>query len=205
MVAHPDDIEFYCAGSVRLMARRGVEVAFAVATSGDKGTSDPTITSAKLARIREAEQRSAAQLLGAARVQFFGYGDGEMVESLELRARIVAEIRATRPDVLLTFDPTPGYRQHPDHRVVGRSALDAAWPSARDRLSHPEAGPTHVTAEAWLFAGPNPTLNVDVSEVLGEKIEARLRHASQTPNPAALRRRWRVVGREERFAQVDLR
>ena len=35
VVAHPDDIEFYCAGSVLLMTRRGVTVDFALATSGD--------------------------------------------------------------------------------------------------------------------------------------------------------------------------
>jgi LmbE family N-acetylglucosaminyl deacetylase len=188
-----------------MMARRGVEVSVVVATRGDKGTADPTMTSDRLATIREEEQRAAAEVLGARLVEFLGYKDGELVESLELRGRIVGEIRRTRPDVLLTFDPTPGYRQHPDHRVVGRASLDAAWPSARDRLSYPGAGPPHETAEAWLFAGPKPTLIVDVSAVIEEKIAARLRHASQTPNPAALRNRWRRMAAEERFAQVDLR
>ena len=46
IVAHPDDIDFYCAGAVIEMTRRGVEVAFVLVTSGDKGTDDPSLTSA---------------------------------------------------------------------------------------------------------------------------------------------------------------
>jgi len=204
-VAHPDDIEFFCAGSVVLMTRRGVHVDFVLATSGDKGTEDPKIDGPALAARREEEQKRAASLLGADQVEFLRHADAELTESLELRGEFVRAIRRSRPDVLLTFDPTPGYRQHPDHRVVGRMALDAAWPCARDRLTHPEMGPPHKTAEAWLFAGPAPTLMVDVSTVLNEKINARLEHETQTGSSAALRARWRHIGAEERFTQVDLR
>jgi LmbE family N-acetylglucosaminyl deacetylase len=48
-------------------------------------------------------------------------------------------------------------------------------------------------------------MEVDVSDVLEAKIEARLAHASQTPSPAGLRRRWRYTARIERFHQVDVR
>jgi LmbE family N-acetylglucosaminyl deacetylase len=209
LVAHPDDIDFFCAGTVALMARRGVAVDFVLATSGDKGTRDPELSGAELASRREAEQVASARRLGASRVDFLRHPDAELVESLELRAALVREIRQSRPDVLLTFDPTPAYRQHPDHRVVGRVALDAAWPCARDPLSYPEAGPPHETAEAWLFGtpaeGPRPNLVVDVREVLEVKIAARLEHASQTPSPARLRARWRHIAGVERFQRVDLR
>jgi LmbE family N-acetylglucosaminyl deacetylase len=107
--------------------------------------------------------------------------------------------------VLLTFDPNVPYRYHPDHRVVGRSALDAAWPCARDPLTYPKAGAPHETKEAWCFAGVQPTLEVDVGDVLEAKIEARLAHASQTASPTGLRRRWRFSARVEKFHQVDLR
>lgn len=205
LVAHPDDIEFFCAGTVLLMTRRGVEVDFVLATSGDKGTRDAALAGAELAATREAEQEAAARLLGARRVEFLRGRDAELEETLALRGLFVREIRRSRPDVLLSFDPTPGYRQHPDHRVVGRVALDAAWPCARDPLTYPEMGPPHETAEAWLFAGPRHDLKVDVSEVLDAKIAARLEHRSQTGSPRALRARWRHIGAEERFAQIDLR
>jgi LmbE family N-acetylglucosaminyl deacetylase len=205
IVAHPDDIEFYCAGVVLLMARHGAAVDFVLATSGDKGARDTSRSRAKVARTREREQELAADLLGVKRVAFLRHPDAELVESLELREELVREIRITKPDVLLTFDPNVPYRFHPDHRVVGRVALDAAWPSARDALTFPKAGPPHETAEAWCFGGLQPTLEVDVEEVIGKKVEARLAHASQTTSPASLMRRWRAMARVEKFHQVNLR
>jgi LmbE family N-acetylglucosaminyl deacetylase len=205
IVAHPDDIEFYCAGAVLLMTRRGAVVDFVVATSGDKGTRDARKSRAKVARTREREQEIAADLVGVKRVTFLRYPDAELVESLELREELVREIRASKPDVMLTFDPNVPYRFHPDHRVVGRVALDAAWPCARDPLTYPEAGEPHETAEAWCFGGVQPTLEIDVTEVIAAKIDARLAHASQTGNPTTLARRWRSIARVEKFHQVNLR
>jgi LmbE family N-acetylglucosaminyl deacetylase len=205
IVAHPDDIEFYCAGAVLLMTRRGVIVDFVLATSGDKGARDTTKSRAKVARTREREQELAADVLGVKRVAFLRHPDAELVESLELREELVREIRTTKPDVLLTFDPNVPYRFHPDHRVVGRVALDAAWPSARDPLTFPKTGAPHETAEAWCFGGQQPTFEVNVGEVLGKKIESRLAHASQTTTRAALIRRWRAIAGVEKFHQVNLR
>jgi LmbE family N-acetylglucosaminyl deacetylase len=205
IVAHPDDIEFYCAGTVLLMTRHGAEVDFVLATSGDKGARDASKSRAKVARIREREQELAADVLGVKRVVFLRHPDAELVDNLELREELVREIRTSKPDVILTFDPNVPYRFHPDHRVVGRVALDAAWPSARDPLTFPKAGPPHETAEGWCFAGLQPTLEIDVNEVIGKKIEARLAHASQTTSPASLMRRWRAIARVEKFHQVNLR
>jgi LmbE family N-acetylglucosaminyl deacetylase len=209
IVAHPDDIDFFCAGTVALMTSRGVHADFVLATSGDKGTRDPTLSGEELAARRESEQLASAARLGAAEVEFLRYRDAELVENLELRAALVRVIRRSRPDVIFTFDPHPAHRQHPDHRVIGRVALDAAWPCARDPLSYPEAGPPHESAEAWLFGSPpgglQPNLTVDVAEVLELKIAARLEHVSQTPSPVRLRSRWRRIAGEERFLQVDLR
>ena len=209
LVAHPDDIEFYCAGVVLLMTSRGATVDFVLATSGDKGSRDASKSRAKVARLREREQEVAAELMGVKRVVFLHHPDAELVEDLELREEFVREIRTTRPDVLLTFDPNVPYRFHPDHRVVGRVALDAAWPSARDPLTYPKAGAPHETAEAWCFGGERgfagPDLEVDVSAVIDRKIAARLAHESQTKSPAALIRRWKAMARVERFHQVNLR
>src|SRR5450759_4076442 len=89
---------------------------------------DTSKSRAKVARIREREQEQAADVLGVKRVAFLRHPDAELVESLELREEFVREIRVSKPDVLLTFDPNVPYRFHPDHRIVGRVALDAAWP-----------------------------------------------------------------------------
>jgi LmbE family N-acetylglucosaminyl deacetylase len=207
IAAHPDDAEFFCAGTLMVLARAGAEVDLVLVTSGDKGAREPDIDGPALAALREGEQLAAAARLGLSHVEFLRHPDSGLVESLELRGELVREIRRSRPDLLLTFDPTPAYRQHPDHRVVGRLALDAAWPCARDRLTYPEAGAPHETAEAWLFGSSagQVDLTVDVSEVLEEKIGARLEHRSQTSDSVQLSRRWRRTARSERFLQVDLR
>ncbi len=187
------------------MTRHGVDVDFVITTSGDKGTHDARLSRDELANMRETEQEAAAYVLGVKRVRFLRHPDAELVDSLDLRREFVREIRASKPDVLLTFDPFGGYRYHPDHRIVGRVAMDAAWPCARDPLTYPEEGRPHETAEAWCFAGERPNLEVDVRDIIEEKIEARLAHTSQTRYPPALRKRWRETAAVEKFHQVDLR
>src|ERR1700704_4178667 len=91
IVAHPDDIEFYCGGAVLLMTGRGVIVDFVLATSGDKGARDASKSPAKVARIREREQELAAGVLGVKRVAFLRHPDAELVETLELREEFVRE------------------------------------------------------------------------------------------------------------------
>src|SRR5450759_2579253 len=75
VVAHPDDIEFYCAGAVLLMTRHGAAVDFVLATSGDKGARDEGKSRAKVARIREREQEMAADVLGVKHVVFLRHPD----------------------------------------------------------------------------------------------------------------------------------
>src|ERR1700680_5308356 len=67
IVAHPDDIEFYCGGTVVKMTGRGVAVDLVLATSGDKGSRDAKRSSAQVAKVREQEQEEAARRLGAGR------------------------------------------------------------------------------------------------------------------------------------------
>ena len=92
--AHPDDPEFFCGGTFARWAAEGAEIIFVLATSGDKGSSDPEMTGEKLVAIREAEERNAAAALGVKDVIFLRYPDGELTPSLALRGDIV---RQTRP------------------------------------------------------------------------------------------------------------
>ena len=60
VVAHPDDAEFGCAGSVARWVADGCEVFYCLFTSGNRGSDDPAMTPERLAAVREAEQRAAA-------------------------------------------------------------------------------------------------------------------------------------------------
>ena len=141
VVAHPDDAEFGCAGSVARWVADGCEIHYCLFTSGNRGSDDPAMTPELLAAVREAEQRAAAEVLGVKSVTFLHYPDGELEDTRDARRDVVREIRRVRPDRIVTQNPFPSlnpYSGHRDHRHAGRLALDAVYPYARDRMHFPE-------------------------------------------------------------------
>ena len=185
VVAHPDDIESWCAGTLARSIDAGATVRLLLVTSGDKGSDDPHDSAADVARRREGEAMEAARRLGLAEVAFLRHPDGEVEDTRALRGALVATIRRWRPAALFTHDPAhpyPPYTTHRDHRVVGRAALDAVYPLARDRLSFPEQVTEglepHAVDEVWLFASDRPTAYIDIDAGFDRKIAARLAHAS---------------------------
>ena len=63
VMAHPDDIEFTCAGTLVLLKRAGWDVHLATMTAGDLGTA--SLSRAAISRIRKKEAAASARLLGA--------------------------------------------------------------------------------------------------------------------------------------------
>jgi LmbE family N-acetylglucosaminyl deacetylase len=188
VVAHPDDAEFMCAGTVAKWAKQGCEVTYVIITKGDKGSDDPEMTSSKLTVIREAEQRAAGAVLGVKNFEFMGYPDGYLQHTLDLRRDVARLIRKYRPHVIMSFDPTnrffsDNYVNHPDHRVAGDVTLDATFPTARDRLTFPELlldgfEPWKVR-QIWLSGSDKPNVWVDISDTLELKKQALMMHPSQ--------------------------
>lgn len=159
IAAHPDDIESWCAGTLARAIDNRATVRLLLVTSGDKGSSDPADLPATVAARREAEARAAARELGLSEVIFLRYPDGEVEPTHAFRGQLVEWIRRWRPEVVFTHDPEhpdPPYISRRDHRTVGRVALDAVYPCARDPLSFPdqvEAGlQPHLVRQVWLFA-----------------------------------------------------
>ncbi|WP_322797224.1 PIG-L deacetylase family protein [Tepidiforma sp.] len=188
VVAHPDDAEFMCAGTIAKWTAAGCRVVYVVITKGDKGSDDPEMTTERLARVREAEQRAAGAILGVQAFEFLGYPDGYLQPTLELRRDLARVIRRHRPHTVITFDPTnrffsDTYVNHPDHRAAGDAALDAVFPTARDRLTFPELlvdgyEPWKVR-QVWLAPAAQPNTWVDISATLEQKKQALLAHPSQ--------------------------
>lgn len=188
VVAHPDDAEFMVAGTVAKWAAQGCVVTYVIITKGDKGSDDPAMTSERLTTIREAEQRAAGDVLGVRNYEFMGYPDGYLEHTLGLRRDVARLIRKHRPFVLLTFDPTnrffsDNYVNHPDHRVAGDVALDATFPTARDRLTFPELlmdgyEPWKVR-QIWLSGAAEPNVWIDIADTIEKKKEALRQHPSQ--------------------------
>lgn len=198
IAAHPDDIESWCAGTLALAIDRGATVRLLLVTSGESGSADPQATPDLVAARREAEAREAATRLGIEEIGFLRYPDGDVENTRVLRGDLVAWIRRWRPAVVFTHDPEypwPPYLSHRDHRNVGRAALDAVYPLARDRLAfveHERAGLLpHMVGTVWLFASSTADTYVDIVFSLERKLAARLAHESQTIDPPALMTSWR--------------
>lgn len=200
VMAHPDDPEFSCGGTIARWVREGKYVGYLILTSGDKGSDDPDMTPERLRKIREAEQRAAAAILGVQEVHFLRYPDGALFPTQELRRDIVYHIRRFRPDIVVCQDPTAYYFgdyyiNHPDHRAAGEATLAAVFPLARDRLNFPEHEAMglkpHKVRQVYITTTPNPTTWVDITDVLELKLQAILQHKSQIKDPEALIERWR--------------
>jgi LmbE family N-acetylglucosaminyl deacetylase len=183
IVAHPDDAEFLCGGTVAKLVRDGWEVTYVLTTSGDMGSKDPKMTREKLGKIREREQTAACRVLGVKDVIYLRYPDGFVEDSAELRGKLVREIRRLKPHTVITWNPFRGSFTHRDHRLTGQAAIDAVYPLARNPLAYPEqlndGLQIHSVAE-MLLAGENPDHWVEIPEAAFKvKIAALRKHKSQ--------------------------
>jgi len=188
VAAHPDDIEFGAAGTVARWVGEGAEVRYLLMTRGDKGSEDPAADPAAIAVLREREQRAAAAEIGVHGVDFLDEPDGQVEPSLRLRELVTRAIRAFRPEIVMSHDPTVlfvnnEWVNHPDHRAVGTVVVDAVFPTARDPLNFPEhiaagLGPWKV-AELFLWSTNEANQLVDIGATIDRKIAALSAHASQ--------------------------
>jgi LmbE family N-acetylglucosaminyl deacetylase len=201
VMAHPDDAEFICAGTIARWTDEGHEVVYVLLTSGDKGSDDPEMTPEKLAAMREGEQRDAARILGATDVIFMRCPDGELEPNLDLRREIVRVIRRLKPDVVVCQDPTvrwvdTQYINHPDHRAAGEATLAAVFPAARDRMNFPEllaeGLEPHKVREIYLAGAETPDVAIDITAYMERKLESLRAHVSQIGDwdPEPMVREW---------------
>jgi LmbE family N-acetylglucosaminyl deacetylase len=188
VAAHPDDIEFGAAGTVARWVSEGAAVHYLLMTRGDKGSDNPAADPVALAAQRVGEQRAAAAEIGVVAVDFLDEPDGQVEPSLRLRERVTRAIRAFRPEIVMSHDPTVlfvnnEWINHPDHRAVGTVVVDAVFPTARDPLNFPEhlvAGlAAWKVAELFLWSTNEANQLVDIGATLERKIAALAHHASQ--------------------------
>jgi LmbE family N-acetylglucosaminyl deacetylase len=191
ILAHPDDPEYFCGGTVARWTAEGGSVTYCLVTSGDKGADGVGADSAALARLREEEQRCAAEVLGVQEVLFLGRPDGMLEADIPLRRDLARVIRRVRPDRLITCDPTTIFprRQrinHSDHRATGQAALDAVYPAAGSALYFPElldeGHSPHKVQEVYVAGSQDPNVTVDITDTIDRKLEALRCHRSQLPD-----------------------
>lgn len=216
IVAHPDDIEFSCVGTLARWAKAGARIAYVLCTSGDVGIAEDGMTRQKAAEIREAETRAAAEIAGVRDVIFLREPDGMLQATLELRKKIVREIRRFRPEVVICGDPTivwagDGYINHPDHRAAATATLDAVFPAAGQPNLFEELAAEGLTAhkvrKVYCTAFGNGDTYVSIDETIDVKAAALKAHKSQMGDWDVEKniKQWaaeRAKGKEMRYAEI---
>ncbi|SER37131.1 PIG-L deacetylase family protein [Natrinema salaciae] len=176
IVAHPDDADIFCGGTLAKHADRGDTVTIAHLTRGEYGAVETTTT--EIASVREAEARQSGEILGAAAVEFLGFEDGRIEYSLENRLSIVETIRTFSPDIVLTH-----YRDdmHPDHRVTSRLVTDAYYMASLPLVETPSepCDPANIYYFGKPTAEFDPSVHVDITGYEDVKADAIRQHESQ--------------------------
>jgi LmbE family N-acetylglucosaminyl deacetylase len=121
--AHPDDLEFQCAGTLALLREAGCSVTMATMTPGDCGSAEHDAEA--IAAIRRAEARAAADLIGADYL-CLEFRDLAVFNDDESRRRVTEVLRRVRPDLILTAPPVDYICDHEMTSLLVRDACFAA-------------------------------------------------------------------------------
>lgn len=199
VAAHPDDVEFGCAGTLARWADDGAEVTLCIVTDGSTGTQDRDLMGERLAAVRRAESEEAAAVIGAARVEWLGYPDGYVEYTLDLRRDLARVFRRHRPHRYVVMDVAPTiedrFVNHPDHRAVGQASLDVTLTAGTTPGHFPELldeglEPWRGMRELWVMGPGRKPVAVDVSSTLERKVRALLCHRSQVGDDAEQIEGW---------------
>jgi LmbE family N-acetylglucosaminyl deacetylase len=162
-MAHPDDIELTCAGTLVLLKRAGWDVHLATMTAGDMGSM--RLSRPAIARVRRREAARSARILGAT-YDCLGFNDLTIRCDERSKRRVSGLIRAARPDLLITHPPVDYMADHEETSRIAREAAFAStmpnWKATRGNAPPCEALP------AILYTDP-----IDNTDYFGRRVAAR--------------------------------
>lgn len=184
--AHPDDVEFQCAGTLALLRERGHRITIVTMTPGDCGSAE--LKPDEIAAVRRAEARKSAELIGADYL-CAEFRDLSIVFDNPSRRRVTEILRRVRPDIVITAPPVDYMA---DHEITSRLVRDACFAAAVPNYATREWDPAPPTdkipylyfvdpVEGRDFFGRRVPVDfiVDVSEAFDLKLEMLACHASQ--------------------------
>jgi LmbE family N-acetylglucosaminyl deacetylase len=169
LAPHPDDETLACGGAIALHAAQGDPVTVVIATDGAAGDPEAHYSGSEYPALRQAESRSAAQILGVTSLQFWGYPDGKLAEAADLTDRLAEVIRDIQPALL--YRPST-LEVHPDHSSLA-AAVDRALESYRGRVAA-------YAYEIWATVRPTHLLDIttvwEVKRKAAEQYQTQLRY-----------------------------
>lgn len=177
VVAHPDDAELLCAGTLGRAKGDGAVVGVCVMCRGDKG--QPAQPVEDLAAVRRGEAAEAAGVLGA-ELLTAAAPDGELMDTPAYRAETTELLRRFRPTLVLAHW---GGDYHPDHRAASALAEAATWfaasPGQRTESAKLERPPRLWWMDTINGTGFTPGFYIDVGEHVETKQKMLNCHRSQ--------------------------
>jgi len=119
--AHPDDVEFRCAGTLALLHDKGYEINILTVANGDCGSTEHSLL--EIAQIRKGEAAESAALLGG---KYYCLDEGDVAFEFDLRTRrkVTNVIREVDPFIVFTH-PHEDYMA--DHEITSRLVRDACF------------------------------------------------------------------------------
>ncbi len=185
ILAHPDDAEFLCAGTLARLRDLGWHIHIAAMTPGDKGSA--TLPAQEIARLRRAEGAAAAAVIGAA---FHCLEERDLLVFFHERPleAITRLLRSVRPRVVLTHSPADYMLDHEMTSTLVRSAVfGASVPNFFADQGHaaPLPGIPHlyycdaIEGKDPLGQPVRPAFRIDISGVIETKAAMLAEHASQ--------------------------
>lgn len=171
LLAHPDDVECCCAGTLLKYKQAGHKIFIALTTSGNTGSND-IASREEIQNIREAEQLEAAKYLDA-EVMFLRFEDESLFDTPVTREAVLTAIRWADPDVIFTHHPRD---YSTDHNMTSRLVTEVLL-SVGGKL-HP-AGLPPIEKKPQVFFCDGNTALVDISEQIDTKIEMLRLYQSQ--------------------------
>jgi 4-oxalomesaconate hydratase len=177
--AHSGDFVWRAGGALALYAERGYDVRIVCLSYGERGESQglwkqPNMTLERAKEGRRTEAEAAAAALGAD-IRFLDLGDYPLRIDESALDRVVAEMRAAQPEVLLTHVASDPYNR--DHNAAHEATLLArqvAQAAGHDRSSTPIGAPQVLQFEPHQpeQCGFVPNLLLDITSVFDRKRKA---------------------------------
>lgn len=172
IVAHPDDAELLCGGTLIRAGDAGHRTGVLDLTGGETGTAGSP-------GLRATESERASEILGLAARRVAGLPDGSIENSPAARNRVAAILRELRPDTVILMWPEA---RHPDHRAASQLGHDACFVAglARAPVDGDPFRPRKVLyALAYREHAPKPSFVVDISGQMERKLDAIYAFGSQ--------------------------
>jgi len=182
IVAHPDDAELLCAGTLALLRDKGWRIEMATMTPGDGGTT--TLSREEISIIRKAEAAKAAKLLNG-NYHCMECEDIFVLYDKPTLLKVIELVRRVRPRLVFTMSPLC---YMVDHEMTSKLVQTACF-SAGVKNIETSSAPFFYTPHLYyldamegkdrLGQEVKPSMVIDITDKIDLKEEMLVCHASQ--------------------------